>query len=351
MTLPIRQVSIQERLWRTLNRDVWRDRYFQGSMKLNGLSRPIQIRVRGGHTREYPKKSYELVANGITVHMNAEYDDPSMIRNALSFTFFRMIGVPSPETKFSTLLVNGEDLGIYVEIEAVDRQFFRKRKIGMKSLVYATNDDATFSLISPETKQRKESLFDGYKLMIGTTSERKRLASFIAALNALEGQALYDHINSNLDIDNYLRWLAGAVCTGNYDGFNQNYALYRHESTNKYRIIPWDYEGTWSRDSYGKFFGREPVPITGRNELTKRLLSFRPVRRQYAELLQGILASTFTVARIAPIVERLYEEISPTIAKDRTRKYSYATFYEEQSFILNYVKERREVLSQEMKQL
>ena len=80
----------------------------------------------------------------------------------------------------------------------------------------------------------------------------QRLVRFVPNINRLPGQPLRTYMAKRLDISVYLKWLAGAVLTGNYDGFDQNYALYEHTSTGKYRIIPWDYEGTWGRNCYGK---------------------------------------------------------------------------------------------------
>lgn len=319
--------------------------------KKKGQWIPAKIRVRGGHTRSYPKKSYEMTIQGRTVHCNAEYDDPSMIRNALSFRFFERIGVPSPQTKFSLLEVNHEPRGVYLEIEAVDRLFFRKRRIPIQSLVYATNDDANFGLISPETKRKKPSLFDGYRLMIGSETERRRLESFISNVNALGPDRLQSYLATHLDIDNYLRWLAGAVLTGNYDGFNQNYALYWHKKHRRYRIIPWDYEGTWGRDSYGKYFGSRPVPVTGKNTLTKKLLAIEPFRQKYKAILRLILKNVFTTRKLSPLIRRLHGGISKNVETDRTRKYSAAQFRSERRFILKYIEQRRKVVLQEMRKL
>ena len=79
-----------------------------------------------------------------------------------------------------------------------------------------------------------------------------------------------------LDIDKYLRWLAGVVCTQNFDGFIHNYALYRNSETNLFEITPWDYDGTWGRDLHGRKLDHDFVPISGYNTLTGRLLHIYP---------------------------------------------------------------------------
>ncbi|UUZ85357.1 CotH kinase family protein [Paenibacillus sp. P26] len=351
MELPVRHLVISERQRRLLNKNLWTDQFVDAYYVSGGVREPVKVRYRGGHTREYKKKSYEIVRKGKTVHFNAEYDDPSMMRNALSFRFFEMIGVPSPKTRHCILKINGKSAGLYLEIEAVDRYFFGRRNIPVQSLVYATNDDANFGLISPETRKRKASLFDGYKLMIGGGRDRLALTQFISRLHTMKPADLYPYLMRRLDLDNYLRWLAGAVLTGNYDGFNQNYALYRHKRRNKYLIIPWDYEGTWGRDSYGRLSGADPVPVTGYNLLTKKLLYYPSVRKKYKAILQAILNQAFTVKRLEPVIRQMYSGIAPALRTDRTRRWPSSVYSREPRLMLNYIQGRRRVLLKEMEKL
>lgn len=61
--------------------------------------------------------------------MNAEYKDPSMIRNKLSLDFFSELGTLSPRAEFVFLKVNGKNEGVYLELESVDEYYLRKRKL------------------------------------------------------------------------------------------------------------------------------------------------------------------------------------------------------------------------------
>lgn len=352
MELPTRHFAVRDQQMKELQKDVWSDEFVKATyVNDKGKQEQIYLRYRGGHTRDYPKKSYEIVRRGKTVHFNAEYDDPSMIRNALSFRFFRMIGVPSPRTRHCLLYLNDELLGPYLEIEAVDKHFFNRRGIPVQSLVYASNDDANFSLISPETNRRKQSLFDGYRLKIGNSATRQRIVSFVRNLNGLGKKDLYTYLNRNLDINNYLHWLAGAVLTGNYDGFDQNYALYRHRTRNVLRIIPWDYEGTWGRNCYGKICRSDLVAVTGHNKLTKALLNYSTIRKKYKGILEDILEDTFTTSRLEPIVYKLHDSVAPHISRDTMRKWSYSVFNGEPDVIMNYIRERRDIVYRELKNM
>lgn len=75
--LPAKHIVIGSQQLKQLQKNVWSDRYVQAVMTAGGNKANIQIRYRGGHTREYPKRSYEVIRGGKTYHYNAEYDDPS----------------------------------------------------------------------------------------------------------------------------------------------------------------------------------------------------------------------------------------------------------------------------------
>lgn len=351
MPLPVRTIIISESASRDLEKNLWNDNYVPAQMTTNGMTVPVSVRYRGGHTRSYPKRSYEVVRKNQAFHYNAEFDDPSIIRNALSFAFFPLLGVPAPRTKHVLLMINGQPRGVYLEIEGVEKLFFRRRNIGASSLFYAVNNSADFGLYSPETKRLKSSLLSGYEYRFGYASERTRLKSFIRGLNSLKGSQGDAFIKSRLDIDNYLSWLAGAVLTGNYDGFEQNYAIYRSRKTSKLRMIPWDYEGTWGRNCYGRMVASDLVAVAGYNFLTRKLLGYSSFRKRYKTILQKALNGPFTESKLMPIVERMLGQVSPYVREDATRRWSYGDFLGESSVIRGYIRERRAIVRAELRNL
>lgn len=341
LSLTIRELWIGASARQALERNPWSERYVEGNLREDGEWAPVGVRYRGGHTRNYPKRSYEIIKRGLVTHYNAEYDDPSMIRNALSFSFFNRIGVPAPDTRHVKLVVNGEPAGVYLAIEAVGRRFFERRGLGAAALFYAVSEYADFGLYAPGSGERKSSLLAGYEHRFGGGKEKARLASFIRGANAERETAAFRQAMASLDVDNYIRWLAGAVLTGNYDGFEQNYAIYRGGRTGKYRIVPWDYEGTWGRNCYGKPVDGNLVSVSGYNRLTRVLLAQRGVRARYDRLLRRLLDGPFTERALMPRVEAMTSMLAPAIREDVARKSPYREFAAEPKRIRDYIRERR----------
>ncbi|WP_246067666.1 CotH kinase family protein [Paenibacillus koleovorans] len=343
--MPVRHLSISAEQLKQLERHVWSDAFVDGNLHASGGAAAAKVRYRGGHTRGYPKRSFEVVYRGKTIHLNAEYDDPSLIRNALSFRFFEWIGVPSPAAKHVLVYLNGRSLGVYLEIESVNRQFFQKRGIPVKAVMYAVTDSANFGKFNTASGLAKRSLLEGYEVKLGGESDRRQLRAFIANLNALPAGKLENYLDDRLDVNNYLRWLAGAVFTGNYDGFDQNYAIYMHQTQGLYRMIPWDYEGTWGRNCYGNPCGSDLVRVRGYNQLTRRLLGLRRHRKRYQVLLGQVLDQHFTLQRLEPVVEEMLDRIAPYVVRDVSRKWSYSVFQGERRFIRTYIRERRDIVT------
>ncbi|SDE60391.1 spore coat protein H [Paenibacillus sp. UNCCL117] len=344
--IPQRHIVIVESQLNQLKQNLWSDRFVAAEMNEGAKRMPIRLRYRGGHTRAYPKRSFEVRAGARTRHFNAEYEDPSLLRNRLSLSFFDRIGVPSPKARHCLLVMNGEPLGVYLEIEGVNRAFFRSRGLKAKALFYAVDDRANFSLRT-EAGRRKTSLLSGYQRKLGTGADSRKLALFIRRIGAARpGKAR--SIRQLLDTDNYMRWLAGAVLTGNYDGFVHNYALYsgrtRTGARDKYRMIPWDYEGSWGRNCYGKLCGSDLVRLEGYNELTGKLLGVPELRAAYKRRLRSLLRTAFTTERIMSAAHEMHDSIREHVRRDAKRKWTFAEFEGERDVIRRYVEERRRIV-------
>jgi len=351
MSLPMLSLQMEERALRRLERDPWSDRFIEAVLVEGGQEAAVKVRFRGNHNRKYPKRSYEILTAGRIRHFNAEYNDPSMIRNALSFWFMNRIGVPAPRTRFCLLQVNGGPPGVYVELESVDRDFFRERGMDVAMLAYAETYDAHLGLFCAGTRRRKASLFEGYRLVIGGEGEQRKWESFIYHINLLHGPNLEEYLRKHLDVGKYLAWLAGAVLTGNEDAFDHNYAVYRDEATRKYAFVPWDYEGSWGRDCYGEPAPANAVRITGYNRLTARLMGFPAFRRRYRELLERILDEHFREDILLPVIRTMLEEILPDLGRTGGNRRPASAAPWELRVIRRYIRERRKCVTDELGRL
>ncbi|MEK5521714.1 CotH kinase family protein [Heyndrickxia sp. FSL W8-0423] len=335
-----------------LKKDLWNDEPVPGTLTINKRKFDIDVVFRGSHIRKFKKKSYHVsfykpshYKGSKEIHLNAEYKDPSLIRNKLSLDFFESIGVLAPQSKHIFLLLNGRSEGVYLELESVDENFLQRRNLPNGPIYYAVDGDANFSLVSDLDKETKKSLELGYERKCGTNQDDQYLQEMIFKVNTLLKEEFEKEIHRYVDVEKYLRWLAGVVLTQNYDGFVHNYALYRNGETGLFEMIPWDYDATWGRDVNGREMSEDYVRINGYNTLTARLLSVKTYRKRYQTILKEILEHQFTIDFIKPQVEQLYTLIRPGIKKDPYKKVHLERFETEPNYIYRFIELRKNYLT------
>lgn len=340
-------VEISNNYYQHLQKNIWTDRHFQGNLTINEQKYKIQFGLRGNQLRKHKKKSYHVIFenphlfNGQhELHLNAEYKDPSLMRNKLSFDFFQSIGVVAPNAYHILLSINGNEEQIYLCIESFDQYYLKNHNLPDGSIYYATNDDANFSLVTPEGYTKK-SLLDGYTIKHAFQKDES-LKKLLIAINTYSKEKFNNEIEDFLDIEKYFKWLAGVVCTQNFDGFIHNYALYENSLTQRFEISPWDYDGTWGRNLHGKSMEYNVVPITGFNTLTARLLDCEKFRHMYKDILKNILENQFTPSNIQPKIEQIQSALLPYIKENRTK------FLNEKQHILSFIEKRRQYLFEQL---
>ncbi|SDP18741.1 CotH protein [Paenibacillus sp. yr247] len=177
------------------------------------------------------------------------------------------------------------------------------------------------------------------------------LEKLIKIVNATPRSCFGEEIIKYIDVNKYLLWLCGVVCTQNCDGFIHNYALHRNGKTRLYEMIPWDYDATWGRNVYGGIMEYDYVPIEGYNTLSARLLDVKEYRNQYRLILEQTLETTFTVAALEPKIRDLYSYLTPYVFLDPHKKNLIDNFDLEPEFILRFVADRSRYLRNHLKDL
>jgi spore coat protein H len=353
--IPSYFLIIEEEDLEELRRDIRSDNPVPAYLQMEDITYDIDIAYRGSYTRKFRKRSYwiefvkpKTCSGARIIHLNAEYKDPSLIRNKLSFDFFQELGVLSPHSQHINLMRNDSYKGVYLQLESVDDLFLKKRGLPSGPIYYAVNNNANFSLTRDE--KRKESLLAGYKRAFGNPSDDDFLHELIYKINTTHLSQFSNEISQYLNVDKYLYWLAGAVCTMNNDGFTHNYALYRNSETGLFEILPWDYDATWGRKVSGGFMRYDYVPIEGKkgNNLSYLLLQVPEYRKLYRNILEGILETKFTVEHLENKIINLHQALRPHVLLDPYKKKAIDTFDGEPEFIFQFIRERNSYLKKHL---
>ena len=355
--IPSYFLKIKEEDLNRLRKNLRNDDSVFSKLKVDKTVYDINIAYRGAYTRKFRKRSYvidfdsEMFFGARKIHLNAEYRDPSLIRNKLSLDFFQDLGVLSPESQHINFYRNGTFKGVYLQLESVDDLFLKKRGLPAGPIYYAINNDANFSFTRDE--KPKESLLDGYIQASGDPSDDDFLHELITIVNTTPQSKFLEEVSQYINMDKYLHWLVGAICTMNNDGFTHNYALYRNSETRMFEILPWDYDATWGRKVSGGIMEHTYVPIEGKkgNHLLYLLIQLPEFRRLYKEVLEEILETKFTVKYMENKVLDLQQLVRPNLLLDPYKNNKVDIFDNEPEIIFQFIRDRNNYLKEQLKNL
>ncbi|MCA1763540.1 MAG: CotH kinase family protein [Flavobacteriales bacterium] len=228
----------------------------------------VGIRFRGNTAREKFKKSFKISLNtfhpgrkyhGVEkLNVNAETNDPSMIRSRLGWNLYRAKEVTASRSNHVELYINGEYYGLYQNIEHIDDEFvdtwFGNKNGNLYKCLYPANLD----FVSNNPDDYKMAPFGERTYEIKTNEawdNYSDLAAFIGFLNQSNDTDLNCELESFFNVQSYLKIAAIDILTGNWDGYiyNQNnYYLYRNPLTNQFEYMPYDLDNTWGIDWLGQ---------------------------------------------------------------------------------------------------
>ncbi|HTU88671.1 MAG TPA: CotH kinase family protein [Gemmataceae bacterium] len=291
--------------------------YFASS---RGLKRPLKLAFNKFGGQQF---------HGLTsLDLHSMPLDPAKAREMLAFSMFRAAGVPAPRTAFAevTLTVSGkynkERLGLFTVVENVDKRFLKDR--------FWTDEGV---LMNPFMVRSVEYLGDNweryknqYRLQsVPTKEETQRVIAFAKLVNQASDAEFKKEIDSYLDVDEFLRFLAANALTSNLQSafaLGNNYYLYLHPKTHKFSFIPSELE--FSLANFLLMGTVEQLmdlsithPYPGSNKLVDRLLAIEEVSGKYQKLLKELSEKSFTRDRLMRDIEAIEKATKEPLAREK----------------------------------
>jgi len=286
-----------------------------------GLKRPLKI--------DFARSEKQDLHGLGAIHLHAMPLDPAKAREALAYAVFRDAGVPAPRTAFAevTLTVPGrfekELLGLYTVVEDVDRRFLADRFGTDKGLLMRPARMRGLDFLGDDWERYKAQYQPRAE---PTGDEAKRLIEFARLVNQAGDDEFKKLIDSFLDVDEFLRFVAANALTTNLESFlalGHNYSLYLNPKTNKFVFIPGDLEFSFANfllmgtaDQLMDLSLTRPYP--GESKLPDRLLAIKEVNDKYQKLLKELTATVFTKERLLKDAEAI--EKATKAVRDREAK-------------------------------
>jgi len=296
----------------------------------------IGFRLRGNTSRFSAKKSFKVSFNtyesgrkwqGVEkLNINGEHNDPSVARSKACWDMLRGMGVPAPRANHARLYINGENYGLYANVEHIDEEFAGSRFGNKDGNLYKCLWPADLAYLGDDPDLYK--FFSGgrqaYELHINEEeNDYSDLARFIDVLNNTPLEELPCELEKVFNADSYLKSIAFDVLSGNWDGpiYNKNnFYLYHNQATGQFEYIPYDLDNTFgidwfnidwaTRDMYNWSNSGEPRP------LYERLMEVPEYRNRYSYYMSRFVEEVYTEQALFPYFDALRNRIGSYVLSD-----------------------------------
>ena len=313
--------------------NIWSDVYlpaqfqFTNSLMDTALVEDVGIRLRGNTSRQHPKKSLKIKFKEYAgekfydlkkFNLKAEVNDPSMIREHLTLQTFRDYNVPAARTHHTEVYINGEYMGLYLNVEQIDDEFVQARYVYDRGNIYKCT--------WPATLENDNQIYnnDSYELKTNVDiNDRSVLANFVTVLNNTPADQFEEAIEEVFNVWSYLRYLAVEALTGHWDGYSynkNNFYLYENDSSGLVEFIPYDVDNTFGIDWVNRDWGtRDVLDWTKHGDprpLTTKLLARSRYFNQFERNLDFLLKGDFSESNFFPEFDGYKSLLNDAVSRD-----------------------------------
>ncbi len=338
-----------------------------GVIEVDGESHDTEFRVHGGASRGFPKKSLrfnlqgsELSGGESNIILRAEYNDKSMLRTWLGYELFRNGSfLPTPSSEYVHLRLNERYYGLMHRVERIDKRFLA---------VHGLNDDGNLYEADPPSElavpggnltplESEADYFRTYQWHAGPGAWAD-LIRFIEFTLLLPEAAFELVIADEVQLNEYLRYLAVMAVIQNHEHIRKNYYLYRDPEgpVTGWLVLPWDLDLTfghlWSEiddvlderiiSDADLFVGEyAPERFGYFNQLTDRVLKHPDLRKRFLLLVAQLLESAFTEEFVEERVQYALCLLEPDLLADNAKRASNSEFLDRVAELGAFVRDRR----------
>lgn len=304
--------------------------HFPASVSVDGKRiDDVDIRKKGffgslSSTRPSFKLNFETLRPGREFEslerltLNNNNQDPGNTHQCITYDLFRRAGLPAPRCNFARVTMNGEDLGIYSNIESLDRGFMRRNFADGTGNIYEGQIDGDFGENTQHNLQQKNN-FD--------SNDRSDLAAVVNALNADDAN-LPGLLEQVVDVDEFLTYWAMESITGHWDSYTgnaNNFFMYKNPADGLFHFIPWGTDGALQLEGIAAF----PYngPLFRYTEIPSRLYAIPEYRQRFETRVGQLLDELWDEAAFNREIDRI-RDLTGTAEADLEQVREFFALYE-----------------------
>ena len=255
--------------------------------------------------------------------------DPSFMREKIAYDISRRY-MPAPRTVYSNIYIEGNLIGLYVQVEQVDKIFLDRYFENNGYNLYKSSDDGASLEYRGAGQSNYESEYD-----LKTNEEENDwsgLITMIENLNNTPDSSFVTTMRQYLNLDNCLRLLAFNMVFSNFDsytGSGRNFYLYDDQNYGQFSIIPWDLN-----ESFGAYTNnwdaitQDVINISNLSQrsLNRRILQNDSLRQVYLDYISEMINGPASYDSISAIADQIMPLIDNYVQADNNKLYSYQNF-------------------------
>jgi hypothetical protein len=247
--------------------------------------------------------------DGLT--LNNARQDPSYIHQCMGYALFEAAGIPSSRCGFAHVTVNGEDLGIYANIEPVDKDFLRRRYV-----------DAGGDLYEGRLSDFREGWLDTFEKKTNEDEPGRAELQALADALLLDDDGLLPALETRLDLEVFLTYWAMEILTGHWDSYaanTNNFFVYVDPASGLLYFHPWGIDAVL--DAEEPFGAGMSQAVSAWGALCRRLYVHPVTRDLYLARLGQLLDEVWHEDALLAEVDRLSTLVEPFVERSARRSF------------------------------
>ena len=278
----------------------------KGYIGSNDIRRPaLKLRLSQQSENKTAAEPNDKNTGPLDLTLNNNRQDPSLIRQFLSYEIFRRAGVPAPRCSFVSLQVNGKPLGIYSCVEPINEVFLKDH--------FGRSDGNLYEGGRSDFRSNWVQNF-----VIKNNRKENDRSDLLRAATALEQSknSVLPALNTHFDAEEFFRFWATESLVNQTDGYAanmNNFYLYHNPSIGKFMFIPWGADSTFYSGRPINSVRGDPRSVIGTGILANRLYHSEEGAAKYRATLKAILKSAWNEELLLREVSRLETLLAPSL--------------------------------------
>lgn len=259
--------------------------------------------------------------------LNNSLQDSSYVRQCLSYQIFAKAGIPSPLCNFAHVFVNGEDYGVFVNLQPMKKSFIES-KFGLPlGNLYEIGGETFENWALPRFAANLEGWKDE------SLSDVKALIAAIEDDKSSDLELISQHVN----LGQFINYWAMEVIMTHWDGLtlgtNNSYIYF--DGKGQMHVLPWGTDQILNRDG-----ARETLQVYAKNNLAAKIYGSPVYREKLSTTIKSFMAQLWSEEEVKASIAAMSELIKPHVLAAEQ-----AAFSKNVGKLVNRVDARREQIA------